>query len=280
MRKYPAVIKWSGSKRLVASRLAQHFPCFERYFEPFVGGGAMLPYSRHRKGYAGDIIPELICLWNEIKEHPLHVADEYERRWNDLQQNGAGVYYLVRDDFNRTRNCHDFLFLSRTCVNGLIRFNGNGEFNNSFHLSRPGINPEPFRQPIWEWSQAVSLIEFKAQDYRSTLADTHEGDFVFLDPPYGGKKVRYTTNEFVLEDFYRELERLNRKGVKWMLSFVGKAGERSYEYAPPKELYKAKFSVETGNSAFVKVESKRIDKIEESVYLNYDIAYSIADLFQ
>ena len=280
MKKYPAVIKWSGSKRLVASQLAQQFPRFERYFEPFVGGGAMLPYSRHRKGFAGDIIPELICLWNEIKEHPSRVADEYERRWNDLQKRGADVYYIVREDFNRTRNCHDFLFLSRTCVNGLIRFNGNGDFNNSFHLSRPGINPETFRQQIYEWSKAVSLIEFKAQDYRSTLADACEGDFVFLDPPYGGTKGRYTKDEFVLNDFYLELESLNRRGVKWMLTFDGKAGERSYDYAPPQELYKVKFSVDTGNSAFVKVENKRIDKIEESVYLNYDSALSPANLFQ
>ena len=134
MQKYPAIIKWSGSKRLVAEQLSEKFPKFERYFEPFIGGGSMLPYSKGRETYASDIISELISLWNEIKNNPRKVADEYESRWKDLQEKGQEVYYNVRDNFNRTRNPYDFLFLSRTCVNGLIRFNANGEFNNSFNV--------------------------------------------------------------------------------------------------------------------------------------------------
>ena len=68
MKSYPAVIKWSGSKRPVAKQLASYIFYGETYFEPFVGGGAMLPYSLCDKGMAGDIIPELIDLWNEIKK--------------------------------------------------------------------------------------------------------------------------------------------------------------------------------------------------------------------
>lgn len=280
MKKYPAIIKWSGSKRLVATELAQNFPRFERYFEPFVGGGAMLPYSRNCVGLAGDIIPELIQLWKAIQSAPSVVADEYEKRWLDLQENGQDVYYQIRESFNNTRNPFDFLFLSRTCVNGLIRFNANGDFNNSFHLSRPGINPCTFRAQLMDWSKAIHNVSFYTQDYRETLSDARRGDFVFLDPPYGGTKGRYTREDFVLNDFYDMLETLNSKGVKWMLTFDGKAGERVYEYAPPKELFKAKFSVNTGNSAFTKVENRKIDKVEESVYLNYDMISQCADLFQ
>ncbi len=81
----------------------------------------MLPYANSEKGFASDIIPELIDLWNNIKDNPKLVAEEYEKRWNDLQTNGADVFYNVRDSFNATRNCFDFLFLTRTCVNGKIR---------------------------------------------------------------------------------------------------------------------------------------------------------------
>lgn len=280
MRKYPSIIKWSGSKRLVAVQLAEKFPSFKRYFEPFVGGGSMLPYSHNREGIASDIIPELIELWKNLKQSPLLVAEEYRMRWTKLQEQGADVYYEVRDSFNKTRNCHDFLFLTRTCVNGLIRFNSNGDFNNSFHLSRPGISPDRLESQLCLWSQAIQNITFKACDYRETLSEVMKGDFIFLDPPYGGTKGRYQTTPFDLDAFYNELERLNSIGAKWMLTFDGKAGDRTYSFAPPTELYKSRFPIYTGNSAFTKLENKKLDKIEESVYTNYEITQRTLDLFE
>ena len=280
MKKYPSIIKWSGSKRLVATQLAEHFPSFDRYFEPFVGGGSMLPYSNGKEGYASDIIPELIGLWDIIKQNPDEVAEEYRNRWEKLQRLGADVYYEVRDNFNKTRNCHDFLFLTRTCVNGLIRFNSNGDFNNSFHLSRAGIMPDRLKVQLHTWSNAIQNITFKACDYRETLSIAHKNDFVFLDPPYGGTKGRYQATSFDLNAFFNELERLNSLGVKWMLTFDGKAGERTYSFAPPSELYKSKFPIYTGNSAFTKLENKKLDRIEESVYTNYEITHRDLNLIE
>ena len=277
--KYPSIIKWSGSKRLVAEQLSNKFPTFERYFEPFVGGGSMLPYSNGRPAYASDIIPELISLWNEIKNHPETVADEYEKRWKELQKDGQDVYYKVRDDFNRDRSPYDFLFLSRTCVNGLIRFNSNGDFNNSFHLSRPGINPDTLREQLTIWSDAIKNVEFKCQDYRVTLSDVRPGDFVFLDPPYGGTKGRYTADKFNVDELYEVLEELNRRNVKWMLTFDGKSGERDYNYALPEELYKECFGINTGNTVFTKTQNKKLEKIEERVYINYKTQKRYVELF-
>lgn len=277
---YPAVIKWSGSKRLVANQLSQYIPPCETYYEPFVGGGAMMPFAKANHGIAGDIIPELIDLWNNIKLSPLLVADEYENRWLDLQRNGADVYYQVRDRFNQTRNCFDFLFLTRTCVNGLIRYNSSGDFNNSFHLSRPGINPNTLRKQLILWSRCIHRFDFRNIDYRTCLADVRNVDFVFLDPPYGGTKDRYTRIEFDLECFYAELERLNCIGAKWMLTFDGSAGGREYSYAPPSDIFKYKFSVNTGNSAFTKLMDNKRDSIQESVYLNFEPFHVQADLFQ
>ena len=270
MKTYPAVIKWSGSKRKVASQLAERFLSADTYFEPFVGGGAMMPYAKANKGYASDIIPELISLWNNIKKNPEQVANEYEYRWLDLQKNGPDVYYKIRDRFNATRCCFDFLFLTRTCVNGMIRYNEKGEFNNSFHLSRPGINPDTLRDIIFQWSRVLQKIEFQNTDYRECLSRAKAGDFVFLDPPYGGTKSRYTQTEFVLDEFYRELDRLNSIGAKWMLTFDGTAGDRTYSYAPPADVYKQHFLVNTGSSAFSRLMDKKKDVIHESVYLNFE----------
>jgi len=270
MKTFPPVIKWTGSKRTVAPLLAENFPQSENYFEPFVGGGAMMPYAKASKGYAGDIIPELIELWKKIKENPEEVASEYEKRWKSLQEEGVEVYYRVRDSFNSTRNCYDFLFLTRTCVNGMIRYNDKGEFNNSFHLSRPGINPDSFRAIVFQWKDAIQKIEFLNVDYRECLEKAKKGDFVFLDPPYGGTKSRYTQTEFVLNDFYKELDRLNSLGIKWMLTFDGKAGNRTYSFAPPTEVYKHHYSINTGNSAFSRLIDGKKDVIQESVYLNFE----------
>lgn len=269
MKSYPAVIKWSGSKRPVAKELSQYIELGNTYFEPFVGGGAMMPYSVCEQGIASDIIPELIDLWGCIKDHPETVAAEYEKRWKELQLNGPEVYYRVRDDFNRNRDCNDFLFITRTCVNGLIRYNSAGEFNNSFHLSRPGINPSRLKSIIMEWSCVISKFSFFCCDYREALSTVKKGDFVFLDPPYGGTKDRYTRTPFDLQSFYEELERLNKVGAKWMLTFDGTAGDREYAYAPPKEIYQYKSSIHTGNSAFTKVMNSKKDSIQESVYFNY-----------
>ena len=270
MKTFPPVIKWFGSKRPVAQVLAEYFRQSETYYEPFIGGGAMLPYAKSKFGFASDIIPELINLWNFIKSDPKLVADEYRRRWQRLQIEGSSVYYEVRDSFNKTRNPLDFLFITRTCVNGMIRYNSAGDFNNSFHISRPGINPDTLEQILFQWNKVIQSITFLNVDYRECLAPVKRGDFVFLDPPYGGTKDRYSRSEFCLEDFYSELSRLNSVDAYWMLTFDGRSGERVYNYAPPKELFKFKFSIHTGNSAFSRLIDKKKDVISESVYLNFE----------
>lgn len=276
---FPAVIKWSGSKRPVAKQLAQYMVRCETYYEPFVGGGAMMPYAQCQRGIASDIISELIDLWDKIKTNPKMVADEYEKRWNDLRASGPDVYYRIRDNFNSTRNCYDFLFLTRTCVNGLIRYNSNGDFNNSFHLSRPGIHPDRLRQILNQWSYCLQNFEFHNTDYRETLSTVKRNDFIFLDPPYGGTKDRYTRTPFDLVDFYTELDRLNSIGAKWMLTFDGSAGDREYCYAPPQEIFLRKFTIHTGNSAFTKVMNSQKDSIQESVYLNFEPGHDTLSLF-
>ncbi len=269
------VIKWSGSKRYIAPELSKHIVKQNRYIEPFIGGGAMLPFRQISNAVASDIIPELVNLWKQIKSKPEQVAEEYKYRWERLQEEGHNVYYEVRDSFNKTKNEFDFLFLTRTCVNGLIRYNTNGEFNNSMHKNRPGINPNTLREIILKWNYFIRDVEFLKCDYRQTLADANKNDFVFLDPPYGGTKDRYTKTEFILDDFYNELEHLNSVGAKWILTFDGTAGKREYDYQLPKDLYKHKTEIKTGNSPFTKSMKTSIDAVYESVYFNFQTAVEL-----
>jgi DNA adenine methylase len=263
------VIKWSGSKRQVANDLSRLISEGNTYFEPFVGGGAMLPFRNIKNGIANDIIPELVNLWEAIKNEPEQTAFEYRIRWEKLQKEGHQIYYEIRDKFNETKNCFDFLFLTRTCVNGLIRYNEKGEFNNSFHLTRPGINPKTLKEIILKWNYYLKDVDFYNLDYTEVLANVKKNDLVFLDPPYGGTKDRYTKIDFDLERFYNELDRLNTIGAKWILTFDGNAGSRKYDYELPKEIYTHKVFIKTGNSPFTKMMKTTIDAVYESVYLNF-----------
>lgn len=266
---YSPVIKWSGSKRSQSERIKSYLPdTFNIYYEPFIGGGSMLYAIQPSNAICGDICAPLIDLWNDIKNHPEELAEEYRVRWTRLQEEGYQAYYEIRDEFNKNRKAEDLLFLSRTCVNGLIRFNAEGDFNNSLHHTRPGIAPDRLKRIILDWSGHIQCAEFAAREYFETTAEAQEGDLVYLDPPYFHTKGRYYgTIDF--EQFLDYLESLNRKNVKFMLSFDGVRGEDDFTVDLPRELYKRHELIPSGNSSFKKVMDKESLQVLESLYLNW-----------
>lgn len=263
------VIKWSGSKRSQSSKIKQYLPDhFSCYYEPFLGGGSMLYAINPARSVCGDICKPLIALWNEIKDHPEELSESYRLRWTRLQTEGYEAYYKIRDDFNHTHAPEDLLFLSRTCVNGLIRFNANGDFNNSLHHTRPGIAPDTLKSIILDWSNHIQQTQFIAEDYTRTTAGAKPGDLVYLDPPYFHTKGRYYgTIDF--DGFLDYLEDLNHRGVKYMLSFDGIRGEEDYTVDLPKDLYRRHELIPSGNSSFKKVMYKQNLQVFESLYLNW-----------
>jgi len=265
------VIKWSGSKRKLARFIVPNIPTTGTYFEPFIGGGSILGAIGPRKSYAGDVISELVGLWDAIKNFPDTLASAYSRHWNGLQDQGPTYYYKVRDDFNKKRNPADLLFLSRTCVNGLIRFNSAGEFNNSLHHTRPGIHPDTLRDIIHEWSGIVRKTTFLATDYKKLLSKAQEGDIAYLDPPYMGNKGRYQKLTFDFDSLWETLDLLNHRKVLWILSLDGKSGDRNYSktLSEPLKLSKKSFLLDGESSAFPRLLNKRLDRVKESLFMNF-----------
>jgi DNA adenine methylase len=174
------VIKWSGSKRRLVPVLKPLIKGigFGRYFEPFLGGGSVLGSLGPLPSTASDLQPELIALWKLIQSDPESLAAQYSIHWNNLQENGHTYYYEVRDHFNTTRSPESFLFLTRTCVNGLIRFNTAGDFNNSLHHTRPGIAPDRLGRILKQWSELVSDTVFLNADYEQATSKAVSGDLV------------------------------------------------------------------------------------------------------
>lgn len=261
------IIKYTGSKKSVAKEIADLFPrTGGRFFDPFVGGGSILPYRPCDRAMAGDIIPELIEIWQLVKSNPKVVADEYRKRWGYLQKNKDFGYYKIRRHFNATRNPHDFLFLTRTCVMGCVRFNSQGNFNQGFHPNRPGINPLSLHLIAHEWSRVIKHVTFKHGDYREILQYARAGDCVFLDPPYAGTKGQYMPVTFQLDDFLKELDELNRRGVHWVFTYDGHL--KTTKRMVPRDLYSVRYKLNTGQSSLKRVVSGTQEEVSDSLYTN------------
>jgi DNA adenine methylase len=276
-RRLQPVIKWSGSKRRVADALHRLWPEgvteTATYFEPFVGSGAMLPGRPVNAAVAGDTIAPLIALWHEIAVRPEAVAAHYRAVWEDRQRRGQAVFYEARERFNDHGTPLDFLVLSRMCVNGLIRFNASGGFNNSLHHTRPGIHPDRLGSLIAAWSEALEGVHFAVADYASTLESAQAGDLVFLDPPYVGTRGQYRPGVFDFKRLCAVLEDLNARDVHWILTLDGQAGDRAYdETVITPDLYRHRFYVTTGHSPFTRLMKTSLDEVREAVYMSFEPA--------
>ena len=264
----PSLIKWTGSKRSLANQISLLAPKHNRYIEPFLGGGAVLYCLAKPGSIASDVYEPLMKIWQLVQEEPEKIIEDYKKKWQLLQKYFPNYFYEIRNRFNSYQNGQDLLFLSRTCTNGIIRFNSKGEFNNSLHVTRKGMHPDNFEKIVKKWNVKLDKIKLVAIDYREIIDSAKEGDFLYLDPPYSGSNNRYIQNLDV-DIFFQNLEKLNSKGAKWALSFDGWRGSYSYINAIPCELYKQRIFLKSGNSAVKKVLNSSVEEVTESLILNY-----------
>lgn len=268
MSKIQPVIKWSGSKRLLAEEIISYFPKeINTYYEPFLGGGSILLTLKPHKAVCIDINESLIDFWNKLKNQPEFLAAYYEKTWNDLQ-NDYLTFNRIRDKYNESFQGEDLLFLSRTCVNGLIRYNQSGEFNNSLHYSRKGINPKTLSKNLLDTSIYLKDYTFKYGDYYQILETVSSGDFVYMDPPYYNTKSMYY-GKIDYERFWNFMRELNKKGVKYAFSFDGTSDKRDYLIEVPDDVYSRHILLRGGQSTFNKIIDKTENNVFESLYLNW-----------
>ncbi|AJA41426.1 DNA methyltransferase [Geobacillus virus E3] len=273
--KFQPVIKWTGSKRWQSEKIISYFPKeIDTYYEPFVGGASVLFQLLHNdikvnKYICSDINKDLIDLWNTIKNNPSDLIESYFTMWHELNaddniERKKQYFYSVRERFNRERKSSDFLFLSRTCVNGLIRYNSKGEFNTSFHFSRKGIKPEKLKEIVLYWSEKLNEnnIKFICCDYKEII--TTENDFMYLDPPYANTKGVYY-GEINYDEFWNWIR---KQKAKYLLSFNGKRGSIDNTYNVPKDLYQKHIYLHSGRSSFKDLTQQVVQYVQESLYIN------------
>ncbi len=197
-------IKWAGGKRSLAEQISSilgPIPDGATYFEPFLGGGAMLLYIQPHKAECFDINRELINLYNVVKEQPTLLLETL--REDHFAKHCPSHYYDVRnldrnlDEFAQmtpVQRAARFLYLNKTCYNGLWRENGNGQ--NNVPLGRyknPCVIADDEVMAVSRYFHD-SDIKFHNIDYKSILEYAKAGDVVYFDPPYD---IEESQNGFV-----------------------------------------------------------------------------------
>ena len=239
-------VKWAGGKSSLIPQLTKYFPFelkngqIEKYVEPFVGGGAVLIDILQKydikQAYAFDINKDLINCYNVIKykvEDLIRKLDKKEKEFLSLDKDERQKYfYDIRTEYNSylldneidVKRASEFIFLNRTCFNGLYRVNKNGKFNVPCgKYKNPTICDS---NNLRNLSKLLKNVVFAYGDYKESEKLVDENTFVYFDPPYRPLSVTSGFTSYTKEDFNDENQKelaeyynkLNLKNAKLMLS--------------------------------------------------------------
>ena len=239
-------VKWAGGKSSLIPQITKYFPFelkngqIEKYVEPFVGGGAVLIDILQKydvkQAYAFDINKDLINCYNVIKykvEDLIQKLDKKEKEFLALDKDERQKYfYNIRTEYNSylldneidVKRASEFIFLNRTCFNGLYRVNKNGKFNVPCgKYKNPTICDS---NNLRNLSKLLKNVVFAYGDYKESEKLVDENTFVYFDPPYRPLSVTSGFTSYTKEDFNDEdqkelakyYNKLNLKNAKLMLS--------------------------------------------------------------
>jgi len=254
----PHPIPYQGSKRWIARAIVATFPDdAQRLFEPFAGSAAVslaAAYSGKVKHFfLNDINAPLMDLWNKIINEPEALAGQYRRLWESQQGKERHYYDIVRAKFNKTRRPDFLLYLLARCVKASVRYNANGEFNQSPDNRRKGAHPDVMERHIRGASQLLKgRTTLSSGDYRKTLEIVEPPDIVYLDPPYqgvcGNRDPRYKEG-LPFETFVESLRWLNDKGIAYIVSYDGRTGSKRFGRPLPGFLELKHIEIAAGRSS-------------------------------
>lgn len=184
-------LKWAGGKRWLARSFSWLFPVsYDRYVEPFLGGGAIFFAQEPANAILSDSNEKLVATYNAIREDWQSVL----RHLADYAENHSDRFYYEARSTPQSKSAAEaarFIYLNRTCWNGLYRVNLRGEFN----VPRGTKDRVLMETDDFEWvSSALQKATITTRDFEVTLAEAGRGDFVFLDPPY---TVAHNSNGFL-----------------------------------------------------------------------------------
>lgn len=291
------IIKWVGGKGQLLDEISRKYPAglgttIKSYVEPFVGGGAvlfdLLGKYNFEHVYISDTNAELINLYCQVRDHAEEVISllkKYEAAFLPLNDEGRKAYYYDRrDEFNelivsgQSKNsliaAALFVFLNRTCFNGLYRVNGKGLFNVPMGAYKnPRICDEENLRRV---SKALQNVEICCADYKESKKYIDENSLVYLDPPYRPLNITssftsYTENGFGDKDqielagFVQELSQLKASVI--LSNSDPKNSDENDNFFD--DLYKKQKIFRVAASRMINSKAESRGKISEILVCNY-----------
>ena len=267
-------LKWVGGKRQIIPAISKILPKrITNYYEPFVGGGALIFHLQPKKAVINDFNEELINVYKTIK-------DNVEELIIDLKshKNESDYFYNIRslDRGNEYSNLSNIqkasrvIYLNKTCYNGLYRVNSSGEFNSPFgKYKNPNIINEVTLRAVNGYLNS-NKINILNKDFEEVVIGIKKGEFVYFDPPYdpvskSSNFTGYVQGGFDMQDQIRLrdlCEKLNQKGVKFLLS----------NSATPfiEDLYKDFEITYVKANRFINSKANKRGEIDEVLVKNYE----------
>lgn len=276
----PQPFQYQGSKRALAALILRYVPANRaRLVEPFCGSAAVsiaaAARGRVNEFWLNDLNNPLAELLALMINSPKELSSSYEKLWRADHKDALEHYYQVRESFNRTHDARLLLYLLARCVKGAVRYNGEGLFNQSPDNRRLGTRPETMKQNIGAIS---ALLRGKtivtSLSYKDVLANVRPDDVVYMDPPYQGVCGERDSRYFAgisFDDFASALETLNHKNVRYLVSYDGRSGNRSYGKSLPARLNLTLVEIEAGRSSQATLLG-RSEMTVESLYLSPALA--------
>ena len=183
-------LKWAGGKRQLLSQIRERMPKeYNNYYEPFIGGGAVLFELKPKRARINDINRELINTYKVIRDVPEEFIKEVNKLDTEMWDDGKEYYLAKRKQFNDKILNGEYdvtmaallVFINKHCFNGLYRVNAKGLFNVPYNNSRRAsidVNG------IMDTSEFLKNVEITQGDFEDAVSDASKGDFVFFDSPY------------------------------------------------------------------------------------------------
>ena len=226
-------VKWAGGKRQLIPILNENLPkTFDTYFEPFLGGGALLFHMlierNGQKCSISDLNSDLVLSYTTIRDRAESLINSLKNHEKNYQKDSKSYYYSIRESNPRSQieKTSRLIFLNRTCFNGLYRVNSKGKFNVPLgKYTNPNIVNENNLRSVSNILQS-SRVDIKCRDFEAILNDAKKGDLVYFDPPYQpvsdtANFTGYTNKNFTYDDLGRLVElciKLDSKGCRVLLS--------------------------------------------------------------
>ncbi len=274
---YVPPIKIQGIKTKIVPMISDNVILSENtlWIEPFMGSGVVGFNIAPENAVFSDTNPHIIEFYNQIKNKKINsviVRNFLEEHGAVLKEKGESYYYEVRNRFNSEHNPLDFLFLNRSCFNGMIRFNKKYEFNVPY-----GHKPERFAKAyvtkiVNQVAHTEELIQnnnwtFICQSFEDTVSMATENSFIYCDPPYIGRNVDYydswnENSEIKLHDS------LIKSGANFMLSTWHHNNYRKNKYIDT--VWSECFRLTTEHFYHVGAKEKNRNSMTEALLTNYE----------